>query len=113
ILPGGHLADGAFWFDGETANFITSTWYMDELPQWVQEFNKSGLAKKLSNKTWQTLLPVSEYKNPDDTPYEGKFPGEKAPVFPHVLSDHTDNSYSVIKSSPFGNELVKELAKKA
>src|SRR5699024_8673792 len=29
ILPGGHLADGAFWFDGETANFITSTWYMD------------------------------------------------------------------------------------
>ncbi|HEX6982484.1 MAG TPA: alkaline phosphatase PafA [Balneolaceae bacterium] len=115
ILPGGHLADGAFWFDGETANFITSTWYMDELPEWVQDFNESDVAEELSNKTWETLLPMNRYNesNPDKTPYEGKFDKEEAPVFPHELSDYTDDSFDIIKSSPFGNTLVKELAKKA
>lgn len=109
ILPAGHLADGAFWFDGEAGNFITSTWYMDELPQWVQEFNESDIVEDLSNRTWETLLPMEEYteSNPDDTPYEGTFEGEKAPVFPHKLT------LERISSSPFGNTLVKEIAQKA
>lgn len=109
ILPAGHLGDGAFWFDGEAGNFITSTWYMDELPQWVQEFNESDIVEDLSNRTWETLLPMEEYteSNPDDTPYEGTFEGEKAPVFPHKLT------LERISSSPFGNTLVKEIAQKA
>lgn len=116
ILPAGHLADGAYWYDGGTARFITSSWYKKKLPEWVQEFNQSGVAKELSNRTWETLRPIEQYteSNADDTPYEGTFGEEKAPVFPHVLSDYTDEgSYNVVKSSPFGNTLVKEFAKKA
>ena len=40
ILPAGHAADGAFWYDSEAHCFVTSTYYMQELPQWVKDFNK-------------------------------------------------------------------------
>lgn len=115
VLPGGHLADGAFWYEGEEGNFITSSWYRDALPDWVQSFNEEGLARKLSNKTWETLLAMDQYteSNPDDTPYEGAFGKEDAPVFPHKLSDYTKDSYNIVKSSPFGNTLLEEFAKKA
>src|SRR5690625_7747274 len=46
ILPGGGLANAAYWFDGDSGNFVTSTFYMDDLPQWVKKFNRQNLAKK-------------------------------------------------------------------
>ena len=116
VLPGGHMADGAYWYEGTSGKFITSSWYKDELPEWVQNFNKEGLAKELSQKTWKTLRPIEDYveSNADNTPYEGAFGKEDKPVFPHNLSDYTDdNSYGIVKASPFGNTLVKEFAKKA
>jgi predicted AlkP superfamily pyrophosphatase or phosphodiesterase len=115
ILPAGHLADGAFWFNDQ-GNFITSSWYMDELPQWIREFNESDIVEELSSKTWNTLLPMDRYNesNPDNTPYESKFPYKEKPVFPYVLSDYpADAAADLLKSTPFGNTLVKELAKKA
>jgi len=115
VLPGGHLADGAYWYDGSSGNFISSSWYRDTLPDWVQAFNEDGLARQLSNKTWQTLLPMDQYTegNPDDTPYEGAFDKEDAPVFPHTLSDYTKDSYNIVKSSPFGNTLLERFTRKA
>ncbi|MCD8290342.1 MAG: alkaline phosphatase family protein [Prevotella sp.] len=41
ILPAGHSADGAFWFDSKSNLFITSTYYMKKLPKWVAEYNKT------------------------------------------------------------------------
>jgi len=115
VLPGGHLSDGSFWYEDSTGNFISSSWYGDELPGWLQDFNDSGLARDLSQKTWTTLLDKDRYteSNADDTPYEGTFPGEEQPVFPHKLADYAKDSYWPVKASPFGNTLVKELAKKA
>lgn len=115
VLPAGHLGDGAYWYEGSSGNFVSSSWYMDELPQWVQEFNEEGQAKELSHKTWDTLLPIEEYteSNPDDTPYEGTFDGEEDPVFPHELSKYAGDTYNIIGSTPFGNTLVKDLAKRA
>lgn len=114
VLPAGHAGDAAFWYDGESGNFISSSWYVDELPKWIVDFNENGLARKLNNSSWETLLPITEYteSNADDTPYEGTAGDEKAPVFPHNLANHSDD-YSAIKTSPFGNELIKELAKSA
>lgn len=115
ILPAGHLGDGAFWYEGKTGNFISSSWYMSELPGWVRKFNQRGLARELSNKTWKTLLPIDQYdeSNRDDTPYEGTSGDEKKPVFPHELGNYSEDSYGAVKGSPFGNTLVKELAKSA
>lgn len=115
VLPAGHLGDGAYWYEGESGKFITSSWYMDKLPEWVRDFNKQGLARELSQKTWEPLLPLEKYNesNPDDTPYEGTFDGEENPVFPHELRKHAGDSFGIISSTPFGNTLVKEIAKKA
>src|SRR3546814_5283027 len=74
ILPAGHAADAAYWFDGETGNFITSTYYMDKLPSWVDGFNKQKLVEKYLNQGWETLYPISSYiqSSADDNRYEGK-----------------------------------------
>lgn len=111
ILPGGHLANGAFWYDYDTGNFITSSWYMDELPDWVQAFNEQELPQQYSEKVWETLLPLDEYteSNDDDTPYEGSYEDGERPVFPHEM----DGSLSRIIASPYGNKLVAALAKAA
>jgi predicted AlkP superfamily pyrophosphatase or phosphodiesterase len=115
ILPGGHLADGAYWYEDQSGHFVSSSWYVDQLPGWVRDFNATGLARELSNRTWETLLSDDQYtaSNPDDTPYEGAFEKENAPVFPHKLGNYTGDSYGIVKSSPFGNTLVREFAKKA
>jgi predicted AlkP superfamily pyrophosphatase or phosphodiesterase len=45
ILPAGFAANAAYWIDSETGAFITSTYYRDNLPQWVQQFNSTQPAK--------------------------------------------------------------------
>lgn len=115
VLAAGHVGDAAYWYEGDSGNFVTSSWYRDQLPQWIQDFNEEGLARELSNKTWETLLPIKEYteSNADDTPYEGTFENEDSPVFPHDLEANRGDSYGIISSTPFGNTLIKELAKSA
>ncbi|HKK47430.1 MAG TPA: alkaline phosphatase PafA [Balneolaceae bacterium] len=114
VLPAGHMADGAYWYDGDSGNFISSSWYMDKLPKWVQSFNEEGLARTLSQKTWETLLPITRYteSNPDNSPYEEAFAKEETPVFPHKLGDYANDSYNIVKSSPYGNTLLEAFAKK-
>lgn len=41
IMPAGHSADGAYWFDYSTGSFVTSTYYMKQLPKWVADYNKT------------------------------------------------------------------------
>lgn len=115
VLPAGHLGDAAYWYEAESGNFVSSSWYISELPQWVQDFNEEGLAKELANRTWETLLPIDRYteSNPDDTPYERTFRNEDAPVFPHNLAENKGDGYGIISSTPFGNTLIAELAKAA
>ncbi len=111
VLPAGHLGDGAFWYDDQTGHFVSSTWYADELPNWLQEFNESGLAEELSNQTWTPKLQISQYKtsNPDNSPYEATYGDKEEPVFPHRMN----GSFGNIESSPFGNTLTSEAAKAA
>lgn len=39
ILPAGRSATAAYWLDLENMQFITSTYYMDELPKWAKDYN--------------------------------------------------------------------------
>ena len=39
ILPAGRSASAAYWIDTKAGQFISSTWYMQELPQWAKDFN--------------------------------------------------------------------------
>src|SRR5580698_6369909 len=87
ILPAGHTPTGAFWFDDVKGCFSTSTWYMKELPEWVSRFNEKNEPDQLVAGGWNTLYPIDTYteSTPDNSPWEGLFRGETAPVFPHDI----------------------------
>jgi predicted AlkP superfamily pyrophosphatase or phosphodiesterase len=112
ILPAGHTANGAYWFDSFDGSFITSTFYMKELPQWVKDFNAQKVANKYINTSWTTLLPIEKYteSTSDDQPFESKLLGETKSVFPHELVGTRGNIYETLKSTPFGNTITKEFA---
>ena len=110
ILPGGHSADGAYWYDSKEGRWITSSFYMQSLPKWVQAFNAEQRAQKYTKAGWNTLYPIQTYtiSGPDDSPYESKMAGETAPVFPHTLQG--GNPLEFIRTSPYGNTLTKDFA---
>src|SRR6202000_2446776 len=115
ILPAGHTATGAFWLDDSTGHFITSNYYMTQMPDWADQFNKKEPVRGYMKNKWTTLYAKNTYResDTDDQPYEGKFKGDSTTAFPHNL----DSSYKVTKSSfrytPFGNTMTLDLAKKA
>ncbi|ETN96617.1 alkaline phosphatase PafA [Zhouia amylolytica] len=114
ILPAGHSANAAYWFHGKDEGaFISSTYYMDELPKWVTRFNKSDAAKQYK-KEWNTLYDIETYtaSGTDKNNFEGKFKGEKDAVFPHKLNKlwKENNEYDIIKATPFGNSLTTDFA---
>jgi predicted AlkP superfamily pyrophosphatase or phosphodiesterase len=113
ILPAGHSANAAYWYDGGSGNFITSSFYMDTLPVWVSNFNKLELAAKYLSVSWDTLKNIV-YRDalPDNNPYEKGFNGESFPVFPHVLPDlvKQNGGFDLLRSTPFGNTITKDFA---
>lgn len=85
VLPGGHLSNGSYWFDTEAGMFVSSSYYMNELPSWVQVFNSSNSVTNYMQNPWKTLLPLNEYieSDQDNSPYEQLVFGKKSPVFPY------------------------------
>ena len=112
VLPGGHTANAAYWFYGENeGNWITSTFYMDELPKWVSDFNASDAAEKYK-RPWTTLKDINTYLESgfDNNKYEGLFEGQNSPTIPHDLPGLWDNngSYEMIKATPYGNSITTD-----
>jgi predicted AlkP superfamily pyrophosphatase or phosphodiesterase len=112
ILPAGHTADAAYWFDDKTGNWITSTYYMKDLPQWVKDFNDQKLAETYLKLDWTPLYPINTYlqSTPDDNKYEGKFKGTDAPTLPVKTSAIYKGNLGLIRSTPFGNTITLDLA---
>jgi len=118
ILPAGHTANAAYWFEGgDEGKFITSTFYMDKLPNWASEFNNSGKANEYLNETWNTYYDISTYTEtlPDNNDYEGLFKGKTTPTFPYNLTDlrKTNGNYSLLKAIPAGNTITTDFAEAA
>ncbi|MGF6849066.1 putative AlkP superfamily pyrophosphatase or phosphodiesterase [Chitinophaga sp. W3I9] len=112
ILPAGHTANAAFWYDGKSGNFISSSYYMKALPEWAQHFNEQQLPVKYLAKGWETLYPITTYtqSDADNKDYEKSFGHETAPVFPHTFTGREKNS---IRTTPYGNTLTFAFAKAA
>lgn len=112
ILPAGHTANAAFWMDDASGNFISSSYYMKQLPPEVENFNKEKKIEQFIKSDWNTLYPISAYtdSDPDNEPYEGKFPGEELPVFPHNIKRAYQANRSTFRSTPFGNTLTLNFA---
>lgn len=122
ILPTGKRPDGAYWFDGR---FGTSTYYADRVHPWVEAFNRSKAADRWLGKDWTKFRPdldYAKYSGPDDGPGEGKGIEAKdgktvlwrqGKEFPHPTGKDKANKayYDAVATSPFGNDLLLELAK--
>ena len=116
VLPAGHMADGAYWFDGKTGNFITSTYYTDKMPAWAEKFNNQKLADQYLSQEWKTFYPIAQYteSGPDDSPYERKFAGTERSTFPYDLSKlRKPGSFDLLTFTPFANDYLTEFAKVA
>ncbi|MGN6435639.1 MAG: alkaline phosphatase PafA [Agriterribacter sp.] len=115
ILPAGHAATAAFWFNGKDGNFITSTYYMKELPDWAKRFNEKKMVDQYYNNDWETLYPINTYtlSDADDKSYEGTSNGEAKPVFPHKLKQFKGKNYGAVRTTPYGNTLTFDFAKAA
>lgn len=115
ILPGGHAANAAFWFDSKAGGFITSTYYMNELPGWVKQFNDKKIIDSYFENDWNTLYPIQTYSQstPDDKAYENTTNGDAKPVFPHLLKQFKGKNYGAVRATPYGNTLTFAFAKAA
>ena len=113
ILPAGHSANGAYWFDSKTGDWITSDYYMKNLPDWVKNFNPKNLIDTYYKEGWKTLYPLNSYtqSTADENNYEGK-PFGAAKGFPYNFSGFAGN-YSAFLATPFGNTITAEFAKQA
>jgi predicted AlkP superfamily pyrophosphatase or phosphodiesterase len=96
ILPAGHMADAAYWFDPDSQHFVTSSYYMKQLPAWVAQINAAHPALKYLGARWSALD-----AKPEDKPLCS-------------LTAGTEIRYCEgIENTPFGNELVENFAEKA
>ncbi len=113
ILPAGNAADAAYWFDPSTGTWITSSFYMDQLPDYVNTFNNKKLAPYYLDQVWTTLLPIDQYteSTADSTRYELSYRGEAKPVFPHdIKSIRPLYDYALLSKTPFGNSFTTDFA---
>ncbi|APY10413.1 alkaline phosphatase [Seonamhaeicola sp. S2-3] len=114
ILPAGHSANAAYWFRGKSeGKFISSTYYMKDLPKWVKEFNNSKKVKSYL-KEWNTLYKIDTYKESgsDLNDYERGFTGKKTATFPYNLKklNRLNGGFDILKSTPYGNSIVADFA---
>ena len=116
ILPAGHNPNGAFWFDDQTGCFITSSYYMDRLPKWVEAFNDKRLPEQYLSQKWNTLYPKNTYteSTTDENEYEnGIREGVKATLPLNLPELYKKYGYGIIRNTPFGNSLTLDMAKAA
>ncbi|MBR1838618.1 MAG: alkaline phosphatase family protein [Bacteroidaceae bacterium] len=116
ILPAGHLADAAYWFDDEAGCFITSSFYRQELPQWAAAFNAQKWPDRLLTEKWQTLYPIETYtqSTADDAPYEEPFVDYGRTTFPYDLQALRDSlGYGLLRAVPQGIQLTFAMARAA
>ena len=117
ILPAGHAANAAYWYDQETGNMISSTYYQQNLPQWASNFNNLKKVDEYYRHGWDLSLPREVYEkncDADVNDYETGFYDEKVKInFPFDLTKLIGKDYKRLFSIPQGNNLVADFAKEA
>lgn len=117
ILPAGHTANAAYWFHGKDEGvFISSTYYQQELPKWVERFNASKTVKSYL-KDWNTLYNIKTYTESGDdlNDFEHGFDGKETATFPYDLKrlSKTNDGFDILKTTPYGNSIVTDFAMEA
>lgn len=117
ILSTGHSANGAYWYDNVTGTWMSSSYYIDSLPGWVNDFNAMKFSDSYLNSVWDLLRPAKYYSDclPDSNSFEAGFNGVN--YFPYdfkkmrtkgILNSKVD--YALLRETPFGNSLTTNFA---
>ncbi|MBI3208185.1 MAG: alkaline phosphatase family protein, partial [Candidatus Solibacter usitatus] len=93
ILPAGHMADGAYWFDPGSGNFVSSSYYFKALPPWVEEFNKARTADKYVAAEWKPIAGGA--------------------IFKTMASNPGKDYFTSLESTPYGNDLLVKFSEAA
>jgi len=113
ILLAGHTANAAYWFDPFSGNWMTSSFYLDSLQQWVNDFNLKAISSSYLERNWEPLLPIGDYteSSVDMSPYEHGIKKNEV-NFPYELPKlrKHKNDYNLINQTPFGNVYTKDFA---
>jgi hypothetical protein len=119
VLPGGRQPTACYWLDSSTGQFVTSTYYRERLHWWVNDFNRSGVIDHWQGQPWERVRPdldYERYSGPDKAAGEG-LGILQGRVFPHPTVRKLDRTpalyYGAVYTSPFGNDLLLDLAEKA
>src|SRR5262249_40219777 len=125
-LPAGKQPDLCLWSDKDQGLFVTSTYYTGRLPAWVEQFNASKPMDRWFGKSWEHVrsdeeLDYTRRSGPDERPGEGPGEGKKGAkqgvTFPHPMNGGATapgkEYYACLYNSPFGNDLLLDLVKKA
>ncbi len=107
MFSAGHAADGAYWMDDLSGKFITSSYYQDTLYNWVKVFNEKKFADFYLNRVWTAFDGGNEASVSDKL--RGKV-GLNNGFFYDLNKEKKDHGYKAIKTTPFGNMLVKDFA---
>ena len=96
ILPAGHMADGAYWFDEKADSWVTSSYYRSALPAWVADINAHKPAGKFHDSVW---TPVDE--------------GEQSKPFCAMDGHNGLPACGSVEETPWGNEMIEDFAEHA
>ncbi len=113
ILLGGKLGT-AFWIADST--FVTSTYYMKELPAYISSLNSAGLFRQYFGRRWLERNPTAASRicDIDNAPYEAD-PSGLGRAFPHpVTGDNRDSLtssfFDALEHTPYSTEILFRLA---
>ena len=113
VLPAGHMGDGAYWFDGKKyGHWISSSYYGEDLPRWVQVFNQATYAEKYLEQTWELSPQLAHLREQDQQSWEGKPSGKQHGTFPYDLAKLAplNGQFDLLKATPMGNDLTLDFA---
>jgi Type I phosphodiesterase / nucleotide pyrophosphatase len=107
ILPAGHSANAAYWFEQASGQFVSSTYYMQDLPGWVQTFNKGDAAKKYVSAKW---IPVDGFAPAIAGSLAQLSGAQPYRVLPAVLGRPY---YEAMIATPYGNDMLEAFVEDA
>jgi predicted AlkP superfamily pyrophosphatase or phosphodiesterase len=116
ILPVGKRPTAAYWFDEKNGGFITSNYYVPDLPDWVKKFSTENKPEAYFGRKWERLLPEAAYarSRPDNAPEEKSAYGN---VFPYTINGGETKPgprfFTQFSLTPFANEFTLAFAKAA
>ena len=113
IIPAGHSADGAYWYDSKSGRFISSTFYVKSLPTWLTNYNNAHKVDSFYKLGWNLSLPNAIYESNcdvDQNDYESSPFGKEMKGFPYNFNSYIGKDYGKIATTPYGNNLVLDVA---